>query len=294
MEAVGLAPGTAKIVRVPAVDVYDAFGIGRVCNADGPLAARFDPVGFGGQFGYYHDYQGRYLLGHRYYDSYTGRFVTRDPIGYKGGINLYGFVGNNPVNGSDPSGFSLAPVGGYPVDPRGPKWYPQNLSQARARAINNWYSLGDALQSAGGNTLEYIRHLDNVECGCSNTPQGSAGANQNAPMQMAGKASGGSSLPGGLKNASSGLKELFSEGSLKGRSIIGIRQTLLKNGFKMSKAKGNGLLFRSPGKAVEHVRIMSRNGGWDVRVQNEGGGWLDEFGNQVSQSASHGITVISK
>jgi len=56
--------------------------------------------------GYYHDYQGRYLLGHRYFDAYTGRFVTRDPIGYKGGINLYGFVGNNPVNESDPDGIS--------------------------------------------------------------------------------------------------------------------------------------------------------------------------------------------
>ena len=44
---------------VVAVDVYDAFGIGRVRNADGPLAARFDPVGFGGQYGYYHDYTGR-------------------------------------------------------------------------------------------------------------------------------------------------------------------------------------------------------------------------------------------
>ena len=37
-----------------------------------------------------------------------GRFVTRDPIGYKGGLNLYGFTGNNPVNESDPSGFSEA------------------------------------------------------------------------------------------------------------------------------------------------------------------------------------------
>jgi len=40
-----------------------------------------------------------------------GRFVTRDPIGYKGGINLYGFAGNNPVNESDPSGF--APGSGH-------------------------------------------------------------------------------------------------------------------------------------------------------------------------------------
>ena len=34
--------------------------------------------------------------------------MTRDPIGYGGGINLYGFVGNNPVNRSDPSGYSPA------------------------------------------------------------------------------------------------------------------------------------------------------------------------------------------
>jgi len=61
-------------------------------------------VGFGGQFGYYTDDTGRTLLGHRFYDADMGRFVTRDPIGYKGGINLYGFAGNNPVNESDPSG----------------------------------------------------------------------------------------------------------------------------------------------------------------------------------------------
>jgi RHS repeat-associated protein len=62
-------------------------------------------MGFGGQFGYYTDDTGRTLLGHRFYDAGMGRFVTRDPIGYKGGINLYGFTGNNPVNESDPSGY---------------------------------------------------------------------------------------------------------------------------------------------------------------------------------------------
>jgi len=68
----------------------------------GPIGG---PVGFGGQFGYYWDYPELLLLGHRYYNPNDGRFLTRDPIGYKGGINLYGFAGNNPVNESDPSGF---------------------------------------------------------------------------------------------------------------------------------------------------------------------------------------------
>ena len=59
------------------------------------------------------------LLTHRYYDPNTGRFVTRDPIGYKGGINLYGFVGNNPVNRSDPSGFDPDDPTGLPADTSG-------------------------------------------------------------------------------------------------------------------------------------------------------------------------------
>jgi len=40
----------------------------------------------------------------RYLDPALGRFVSEDPIGLEGGINLYGFVGNDAVNGWDPSG----------------------------------------------------------------------------------------------------------------------------------------------------------------------------------------------
>jgi hypothetical protein len=47
------------------------------------------------------------LQGHRYYDSTNGRFVTRDPIGQAGGINVYGYVDGDPVNGSDPSGLTV-------------------------------------------------------------------------------------------------------------------------------------------------------------------------------------------
>jgi len=38
---------------------------------------------------------------YRYYDPVTGRWPSRDPIEEAGGINLYGFVGNNGVNKSD-------------------------------------------------------------------------------------------------------------------------------------------------------------------------------------------------
>ena len=35
---------------------------------------------------------------YRYYDPLTGRWPSRDPIGEQGGVNLYGFIGNNPIN----------------------------------------------------------------------------------------------------------------------------------------------------------------------------------------------------
>ncbi len=40
----------------------------------------------------------------RFYDPQIGRFVSEDPIGLNGGINLYGYVNNNPQNFTDPSG----------------------------------------------------------------------------------------------------------------------------------------------------------------------------------------------
>jgi hypothetical protein len=39
--------------------------------------------------------------GYRYYDPLTGRWPSRDPIGEKGGLNLYGFVGNDGVGRVD-------------------------------------------------------------------------------------------------------------------------------------------------------------------------------------------------
>jgi RHS repeat-associated protein len=42
--------------------------------------------------------------GYRYYDPSTGRFLNTDPIGEKGGRNLYAFVENAPPNKFDPDG----------------------------------------------------------------------------------------------------------------------------------------------------------------------------------------------
>jgi RHS repeat-associated protein len=40
----------------------------------------------------------------RYYDPQARQFISEDPIGLDGGINLYAYVGNNPLKLVDPSG----------------------------------------------------------------------------------------------------------------------------------------------------------------------------------------------
>ena len=51
---------------------------------------------------------GVYYYGYRYYDPVTGRWPSRDPIEERGGLNLYGFVGNDGLNGVDYLGLALA------------------------------------------------------------------------------------------------------------------------------------------------------------------------------------------
>ena len=48
------------------------------------------------------------------YKTVSGRaqWLSRDPLGEEGGINLYGYVGNNPVNNVDPLGLDAEAAGG--------------------------------------------------------------------------------------------------------------------------------------------------------------------------------------
>ena len=47
-----------------------------------------------------------YYYGYRYYSPSLGRWISRDPIDEQGGLNLYAFVNNDPVNKWDLYGFS--------------------------------------------------------------------------------------------------------------------------------------------------------------------------------------------
>jgi RHS repeat-associated protein len=75
-------------------DNFSAFGESSslTTNRFGYTAQRFDSE------------SGQYYYRARYYEPAIGRFIQPDPIGYSVGLNLYGYVGNNPISFVDPLG----------------------------------------------------------------------------------------------------------------------------------------------------------------------------------------------
>ncbi|MCK6407037.1 MAG: hypothetical protein L6Q60_13605, partial [Rhodocyclaceae bacterium] len=53
---------------------------------------------------YYDQESGMHYNWHRVYDPAVGRYLSPDPIGVAGGVNLYSYVGGNPLGSSDPTG----------------------------------------------------------------------------------------------------------------------------------------------------------------------------------------------
>jgi RHS repeat-associated protein len=75
---------------------YDAFG--KTLRATGTYAAN---NAFGFSTKYTDAESGLVYYGHRFYSPSLGRFVNRDPIAEQGGLNLYGFAGNDAINDVD-------------------------------------------------------------------------------------------------------------------------------------------------------------------------------------------------
>jgi RHS repeat-associated protein len=64
-----------------------------------------NPFKYVGKFGVMDDGNGLLYMRARYYDTAVGRFISKDPIGFAGGdLNLYAYVGNNPIRYMDPKG----------------------------------------------------------------------------------------------------------------------------------------------------------------------------------------------
>jgi RHS repeat-associated protein len=87
------------------------------------LAWDADPVLYGYAGRQYDRESGQYYNRSRMYSSALGRFTTKDPIGLKGGINLYRYTNNNPLQYNDPDGECGAYVLLGIVAIAGVEWY---------------------------------------------------------------------------------------------------------------------------------------------------------------------------
>ena len=76
---------------------YDSFG-----NLTASTGTLVNPFRFTGRE--FDSETSIYYYRARYVDTGTGRFISEDPLGFKGGINFYAYVLNNPINLTDPLG----------------------------------------------------------------------------------------------------------------------------------------------------------------------------------------------
>ena len=93
---------------------YSAFGEHILMDSEGKsLEKALSPWLFSSKR---FDYESGFIyFGRRFYNPETGRWLTTDPISTAGGMNLYAFVLNNPLNKIDLHGLcpTMADVGGY-------------------------------------------------------------------------------------------------------------------------------------------------------------------------------------
>ncbi len=89
---------------------YDAWGLPRVYSANGQtFLGNTSTVAGGNRYLWAQGYEwypevGLYRCGARFYAPTWGHWMQPDPIGQKGGLNIYAYCHNDPVKGVDPSG----------------------------------------------------------------------------------------------------------------------------------------------------------------------------------------------
>jgi RHS repeat-associated protein len=89
---------------------YKAWGEAREAISEAGRRAGFrNPIRFQGQ--YFDDETGLHYNRYRYYDPWSGRFISKDPIGLRGDVNVHLFA-PSPVEWVDPMGLARLPKEG--------------------------------------------------------------------------------------------------------------------------------------------------------------------------------------
>ena len=124
--------------------VYSPFGEAAIT-----IETVQNPFRFPGQ--YYDQETGLHYNYFRYYNPQTGRYITPDPIGLEGGINLFAYVANNPVNWIDPWGLIRAVfnAGGH-------IWIPPTAGSFGLNFSSEWWGLSYYKNEYKGMSKEFV------------------------------------------------------------------------------------------------------------------------------------------
>jgi RHS repeat-associated protein len=134
LDGIGSAVSTTGSKTFSDKYAYGPFG---EPNATSGVIYRFAGMLLDAETGLYYDKA-------RVYDPAIGRFLQADPIGLKGGTNLYAYVTNDPINAIDPTGLWQVTIsGGYLIG--GAITFGHNSGQW---SLGGYLGVGEGLQVA--------------------------------------------------------------------------------------------------------------------------------------------------